>query len=194
MRQLTPAGQQAVSAAAQRYGFSPQATLTMLEALIQGRGSMAQFNHPEFGGPGQWMRGGMAMVGDMFNDELKGRLDGLCSDLAKLLASEPRLFFGAARILQPSRPGASGQWWPLELGSPGSAGAQNGVRYAYFPAAHRLAIDLNGQVTIYDTLDHRIQGFSQQQSMGSGCLGFHSQHGVVNLASLPRISLERLTP
>jgi uncharacterized repeat protein (TIGR03803 family) len=27
----------------------------------------AQFSHPEFGGSGQWMRGGMIMVSDMFN-------------------------------------------------------------------------------------------------------------------------------
>ena len=63
----------------------------MLESLINGRGSMAQFNHPEFGGSGQWMRGGMIMLSDMFNNVLKGRIDGLCHELSGLVANEPDL-------------------------------------------------------------------------------------------------------
>ena len=43
--------------------------------------AMAQFSHLEFGGSGQWMRGGMIMVSDMFNNYLKGRIDGLCNEL-----------------------------------------------------------------------------------------------------------------
>jgi hypothetical protein len=35
--------------------------------MVHGRGAMAQFNPPELGGDGQWMRFGMAMVGDRFN-------------------------------------------------------------------------------------------------------------------------------
>jgi hypothetical protein len=61
------------------------------------------------------------------------------------------------------------------------------VRYAYFPQAHRLAIEVNGRVTVYDTLDHQLGGFSQQQSRGSS-LSFHSQHGLVDVASLPIVS------
>ena len=45
----------------------------MLESVVNGNGAMAQFSHPEFGGSGQWMRGGMIMVSDMFNNYLKGR-------------------------------------------------------------------------------------------------------------------------
>ena len=52
---------------------------------------MAQFNHPEFAGSGQWMRGGMTMVSDMFNNSLKGRVDGLCSELSNVVASQPDL-------------------------------------------------------------------------------------------------------
>ena len=51
----------------------------------------------------------------------------------------------------------------------------------------RLAIDVNGQVTLYDTLDHQIGGFSQQQSVG-GSLSFTSQYGLVDVASLPVVS------
>jgi hypothetical protein len=35
------------------------------------------------------MRGGMVMVGDMFNHALKAKVDGLCSELSSLLAAYP---------------------------------------------------------------------------------------------------------
>jgi hypothetical protein len=47
---------------------------------------------------------------------------------------------------------SSRRWWPAELGFPNGSGAQNQVRYAYFNAAHRLAVELNGHVTVYDSL------------------------------------------
>jgi len=64
---------------------------------------------------------------------------------------------------------------------------QDGARYAYFAEARRLAIDVHGTITVYDTLDHRITGFSQQQSVG-GTLSFSSQHGLVDVAALPVVS------
>ena len=78
-------------------------------------------------------------------------------------------------------------WWPDDLGAPSSVGAQNGVRYAYFPTARRLVVDLNGKVTIYDTQDHQIGGFSQQQP-GSGSFSFSSQLGTVDVSRLPVVS------
>ena len=91
MQQLTPEGQQIVNNLAQRYGFSQDAVTHMLFAVLNGNGSMAQFNHPEFGGSGQWMRGGMLMLGDMFNYSLKGSVDALCSELSQILANQPGL-------------------------------------------------------------------------------------------------------
>src|SRR2546426_1111211 len=82
MPQLTSEGQQKVTELAQRYGVSTEAVLTLLQALVHGHGTMAQFDHRELGGRGQWMPGGMVMVGDMFNQALKARVDGLCADLA----------------------------------------------------------------------------------------------------------------
>ncbi len=221
MRQLSPAGQQIINDIAQRNGFSVDATMSMLDSVINGNGSMAQFNHPEFAGSGQWMRGGMIMVSDMFNNYLKGRVDGLCSELASLIASQPDLIrsgsfqsqiqgggyntgqqqsnygggggssqqqggggFGAASLFVP---GTSNDWWPSDLRHPSSTGAQNNVRYAYFAQARRLVIDVGGTVTVYDTLDHQIGGFSQQQSVG-GTLSFNSQYGLIDVASLPVIS------
>ncbi len=63
----------------------------MLFAVLNGNGSMAQFNHPEFGGSGQWMKGGMLMLGDMFNYSLKGSIDALCSERSQILAEQPGL-------------------------------------------------------------------------------------------------------
>ena len=60
----------------------------MLESVVNGNGTMAQFSHPEFGGSGQWMRGAMIMVSDMFNNSLKGRIDGLCNEVSALVANE----------------------------------------------------------------------------------------------------------
>jgi len=74
-------------------------------------------------------------------------------------------------------------WWPENLGEPSSSGAQNDTRYAYFGDAHRLAVQQGGQVKVYDTGSHRIQGFGQQQSQGS-TLTFQSESGPVDLASL----------
>ena len=194
MRPLTPSGQQAVSQIAQRHGFSVEAVTTMLDAVINGNGSMAQFSHPEFGGSGQWMSGGMTMLPDMFNNYLKGRVDNLCAELAALVTSQADLIQRAssqpqgqdgASLFAPAGP----DWWGPELRWPDSSGAQNGVRYAYFSQAHRLAIEVNGQVTIYDTQDHQIGGVSQQQGQG-GSLSFSSQYGQIDINRLPVLSID----
>jgi hypothetical protein len=65
------------------------------------------------------------------------------------------------------------------------------VRYAYFATIRRLAIDVNGQVTLYDTLNHHIGGFSQQQSVG-GSITFTSQYGLVDVKTLPIISIDNV--
>src|ERR1700719_240855 len=69
-----------------RHSVSADAVRTILRALRHGGGSMAQFSHPDFGGMSQWSPG-MAMVGDMFNMQLKAKLDALCSDIAAHLDS-----------------------------------------------------------------------------------------------------------
>ena len=208
IRQLSPRGQQIVDELAQRYGVSSEAVMAMLQSVMAGGGTMAQFDHPEFGGMGQWTRGGMTMVGDMFNHALKAKVDGLCSELSGLLASEPSLArpassqsqrqsrggrgsaFGDASLFGPEAGGPFDAWGSAELGAPSSTGSQNNLRYAYFPATRRLAVDLNGEVTVYDTLDHRISGVSQQQS-GDASFTFVSQHGLVRVADLPVVPKAR---
>lgn len=180
MQPLTPAGQRLVEELAQRFGLGPDTVFHMLVAVHQGGGSMAQFNCPELGGSGQWMRGGMTMVGDMFNHGLKAAVDNLCNELAGALARE-QIFLPAS--LETSMSGSGGSaWWPGDLGPPFSTGSQKNVRYAVFPG--RLAVESHGAVTVYDTLDHHITGVSQQQG-GDSSLTFSSQHGTVAVSSLP---------
>lgn len=222
MQQLSPAGQQIIDGIAKRYGYSSDAVLSMLQSVINGNGSMAQFNHPEFAGSGQWMSGGMTMVSDMFNNHLKGSVSNLCSELSQLVAAQPDLLrsgsfqsqsqggqqqhnysggydsnarndtaVSGASLFVPPAPGSATNWWGADLRWPNSTGAQNDVQYAYFAQACRLAIRVNGRVTIYDTLDHQIGGFSQQQSYG-GSLSFNSQHGLIDVARLPVVSIDGL--
>jgi hypothetical protein len=204
MRQLTAEGQRIVQDLSGRHSFSVDAVTHMLFAVLNGNGSMAQFQHPEFAGSGQWMRGGMIMLGDMFNSYLKGRVDGLCSDLANVLANQPGLLQSGSFQSQ-SQGGVSHQhqatggvmgssslfvpdpednWWPSALGMPNATGNQNNVRYAYFANQRRLAVKTGAEVWVYDTQDHQIGGFGQQQGMG-GSITFTSQYGNVDLSRLP---------
>jgi hypothetical protein len=162
---------------AQRHGFSADAARAVAEALRHGGGTMAQFNHPELGGMGQWVAGGMLMIGDMFNNDLKARVGALCRDLAAAPGPVP------AAGDQQSSFGQSRSWWPDYLGSPSATGAQNDMRYACFPDRRRLAVMQGGHVRVYDTGEHRIGGFSQQQSSTQD-LSFSSQFGTVRLADL----------
>lgn len=207
MRNLTPDGQRIVNDLANRHGFSTDAVTHMMFSVLNGNGGMAQFSHSEFGGSGQWMRGGMTMIGDMFNGYLKGRVDSLCSDLSNILANQPGLLQSGSFQSQ-SQNGSSNQyqgnggsmgssslfvpdpedhWWPQDLGSPSATGNQNNTRYAYFANSRRLAVKTGGEVWVYDTQDHSIGGFSQQQGSG-GSITFSSQFGTVNLSGLPIVS------
>ena len=196
MLTLSPHGQDVVADLSRRYGFSTEAVIVAMQAVSAGNGTMAQFSHPEFGGGAQWMQGGMTMVGDMFNNALKAKVDALCTELSGLIGN-PALWMTPATARQHSGsspavsiyfpPESSGTGWPADLGSPASTGSQNDIRYAVFPATRRLAIEVNGQTTIYDTLDHQIGGVSQQQGFGAS-LTFTSQYGLVRLEDLPLIS------
>jgi|SRR5215213_9602719 len=205
MRELTPEGRHLVSDIAQRHGVSVDAALTLLHQLVAGHGAMAQFNHPELGGLGQWSQGGMVIVGDMFNHGLKARVDALCTELASLLRNQPSIMAAApsaqfqhqsngqgVSLFVPGGGLSAGVWWPSELGQPSSAGTQNNLRYAFFPAAHRLAVEKDGHVTVYDTADHLIAGVSQQQGADQS-LTFTSQHGLVRVSDLRVVQVSSRT-
>jgi len=194
---LTPQGSQAIEELARRYYVSVDAVMTLLQAVINGGGTMAQFSHPDLGGSGQWMQGGMTMVGDMFNNALKAKVDQLCSELAGLAATQT-LFAPPAPGQQPGHASLSvassgSNWWPADLGTPSSTGSQNNIRYAVFPSAQRLVIEINGQTAVYDTMNHQIGGVSQQQG-GDASVTFTSQFGLVRLTDLPLIPNQGAAP
>ena len=84
------------------------------------------------------------MIGDMFNQGLKHRVDALCNELTDFLRSQPLGGVEAARFqsqrqsggeevsLYVAGTGSASGWWPEELGSPSSTGAQDDMRYACF--------------------------------------------------------------
>ncbi len=207
VQNLSPAGIELVQRLSQQHGLSTDAVTHMLIAVQNGNGSMAQFNHPAFGGAGQWMRGGMTMVSDLFNHQLKNCVNNLCAEISDALNNHQLVPFSGSFQSQ-SQGGSGGQtqaagqigsanslfvpdpsknWWPQEMGSPNAVGSQNNVRYAYFANIHRLAVNTGGGTWVYDTLNHQIGGFSQQQGSG-GSITFTSQFGVVDLSTLPVIS------
>jgi Short C-terminal domain len=182
---VRPEVENAIVDIAQRHGLSREAVLAMLFALHVGGGTMAQFSIPELGGSGQWMQGGMTMVGgNMFDNALKARVDALCSELAQLLAT--------TSVFPPST-FTSANWWPANLGVPSSAGGQNNVRYAIFPSTRRLAIQINGVTKVFDTGEHHIGGVQQQQQGGGyGSVSFTSQFGTFDVSSLAELGTHRV--
>ncbi|MBL4811626.1 MAG: SHOCT domain-containing protein [Rhodobacteraceae bacterium] len=201
MSGLSDEGRNVVSNNVARHGFSEDAVTHMLIAVSNGQGTQAQFNHFEFGGMGQWSMGGMIMIGDMFNNGLKSRVDFLCNDLSNALQNAS-VFAPVASLQSQSQGGygmnnnggtslfvaAPGSSWPEELGFAASQGAQNDMRYAYFPDTQRLAISVGGVMTVYDCGQHQIGGFGQQQS-GDQSLTFTSQFGTVRVADLPIVPM-----
>ena len=198
MQDLTPEGRRAVDDLAQRYGVGTDAVLTLLRALVAGNGAMAQFSHPELGGMGQWSQGGMTMVGDMFNrDSRPGSTGSALSCRACGAASRRRPPIATSRrpraarvgraafsLFVPAAGGSSSNWWPADLGCPEPRAPRTTCAMPVSPSARRLAIQIGGRVTVYDTQDHQVGGFSQQQGPGSS-LTFTSQSGLVRVADLP---------
>jgi hypothetical protein len=182
---VSPEAENAIADIAQRHGLSREAVLAMLFALHVGGGTMAQFSIPELGGSGQWMQGGMTMVGgNMFDNALKARVDALCIELAQLLAT--------TSVFPPST-FTSANWWPANLGVPSAAGGQNNVRYAIFPSTRRLAIQINGGTKVFDTGEHHIGGVQQQQQGGGyGSVSFTSQFGTFDVSSLAELGTQRV--
>lgn len=167
-----------------RHDVPQEAVAEALKALRRGNGTMAQFSHEAFGGMVQWSKGGMSMVGDMFNRATRARFDAVMADLADGVAK------GVDASDKPDGPRTAVQSeaakWPADFGAPASSGSQNDMRYAFFPSSRRLIIDSDRSRKIYDTGDHQITGVSQQQS-GAQSLRFSSPHGDVAVDTLKAV-------
>ena len=79
--------------------------------------------------------------------------------------------------MEPMKPkdAPDSSWWP------------KGWRYAFFPDQCRLAVEQSGEVTQYDTGEHRISRASQAQGGSAGSLRFTSQGGDLDLDSLKKM-------
>lgn len=185
MLTLTPEGQAAIDDIAARHGLSVEAVGVLAKALSLGGGMQAQFNHPELGGMGQWSPG-MIMIGDMFNNGLKARIEGVMIELQQKMRAQPFFAYENAAAASSGFGGGASSWWGPGLGMPSAIGGQNDMRYAYFPATSRLAVDQNGQLTVYDVGDTVIWGFSQQQP-GIGGLSFTTNRGQIGIDSFTAI-------
>lgn len=184
---------------ARETGFSTAAVDAMRRAIARGGGRMAQFDHPEFGGPGQWMRGGMLMLGVPDDRRLHQRVDALCEALAATAdgvrdrhvdrwpASRP----WPSQSSGPDRPApdTGGAWWPASLGDPDASGGQDGSGYAWFAASRRLAVQAGGRVTVHDTGEHRLVGVSQTQG-GAEAMVFTGDRGPIDVARLPIVPVD----
>jgi hypothetical protein len=130
-----------------RTGLSVAALRVLWEALCRGHGRQAQFDHAELGGMGQWMAGGMTMIGDMFNTALAAKVAAACALLAEL---------------GPGQAEPAPGWWPAALGVPDASAGQERIEYALFRAAGRLAVRAAGVVTVYDVSGIEVLGIGMQ--------------------------------
>lgn len=192
-----------IASLARQTGFSVDAVASMLDAIVAGGGRMAQFDHREFGGSGQWMHGGMLMISDLNDHALRERIARLCDALAAWVANDPSLAVqssghggqrqtqssGGATHTQDSRD-RSPRWWPEAFGAPDATGAQDGSRYAWFAGARRLVVEHGGRRTIYDTGPHRIAGASQQQGSSAHAPTFMTESGPIDLDRLPVVGAD----
>lgn len=192
---------------ADHHGFSLAAVSHLADRIRSGRGTMVQFNHPELGGPGQWMQGGMVMIGDLFNQSLQARVANLCQAVATewQASSAPggsqtvQVQFQGSPIAPPNQPvhpwnpmppmnfGPADCWWPSTWGQPAIQGSQNHLDYAYFAPVNRLALRQGATVTFHDTTGYQITGFSQQQTTDSQGLICCSDRGLVAVRQFPRL-------
>lgn len=154
---------QQIESLAAEYNLPVDAVQALWVALQRGNGTAAQFNHPALGGSGQWMPG-MVMLGDMNNYKLKAAVDAICSELSSS-----------------ARPKDSDYWWDTSLGGPSLSGAQNDLRYAYFPQYNLLVVRYKGRVIEYDTSGLNVLGISVQNQS----LMISTPVGVKRVSELP---------
>jgi hypothetical protein len=67
--------------------------------------------------------------------------------------------------MEPMKPMSAPEiWWPKHLGTPSTDGAQNQMRYAFFPQEYVLLVEISGKLSACNPGNHKINGVDQQQS------------------------------
>ena len=128
MKALSEKGKSKTHDLAIKYGLSLETINYLLQAIMYGKGTQAQFNLPELGGEGQWTKGGMTVVEDAYNNSLKNMIDSVCSELAHMLIVDEN--FEESVLEEKKEFFGSGTWWPSEYVSPTSSGSQDNIRDA----------------------------------------------------------------
>jgi hypothetical protein len=146
---------------------------TLLHGLQATGGNQVQFNISELGGMGQWQPS-MVMVGDMFNHELKAKVDRLCTALSALSRQLPREVADTTGTL-------------LGRTQATFKGSQNDSHYTYFAEENRLVIYHEGKNTSYDTTGYPLTGVQQAQNSGGKRLSFTYPGGTVAITDLKEI-------
>jgi hypothetical protein len=171
---------------AQRHVVSEETARRIFECLQSTGGTACQFDIPEFGGHGQWMPG-MVMIKEHANRDLKAKIDGLCSELAAIVqgsdSSAPATLQCAGKgpaVVGRTDMAVGDSWWPATFGRPAATGDQGGIRYAHFPAVHRLLVQRGAHIDAYDTGDYVIAGVAQAQGQPHS-ITFNSNRGPVHL-------------
>lgn len=183
-------------ALAEDYGFATDAVRHLCAAVRDGGGDMAVFDHPEFLGPGQWMRGGLIMITDPGDRVLKNRIDAVCNALSRILraqaseAAAPHRRIRADARAWDTQGNLRQAWWPAEYGDPAVTGETEWLAYAYFDAPRRLAVRRGGQIAWYDTGTHRITGLARDPEGSNDTLVMTSTRAEVPVAMLSPVSVE----
>ncbi|MBO9471851.1 SHOCT domain-containing protein [Endozoicomonas sp. G2_2] len=183
-----------------QYGFSEDAVRHLFEAVTQGGGDMAMFDHPEFHGPGQWMRGGLMMTTTPGDRVLNNAIESLCNRLSALLRAQHAPGQSGYRRISPearawdTSVSPRQRWWPHEWGDPVATGHTDDLAYAFFDDAARMAIRSGDQVDLYKTADHCITGIAQAQQGTSATLVFTTPFGELPLDELARCDDDRNNP
>ena len=147
----------------------------LLRDLQASRGRQVHFNHPDFGGVGQW-RPGVVTISDIFNHKLRAKVDAVCTELAELVDT------GVVERSMDTAP-------VTKYGNPFVKGVQNQFEYAYYPAAKRLVVKSARGNAVYDTSGYQITGVTQQpqQAEATQSLMFNTAQGPITLDSLREV-------
>ena len=105
---FSTADRQLIQTLAQQSHVSEGAVEALFTAVQASNGTAAQFNHPDLGGMGQWMAGGMTMIGDFSNQRLRARSTNFARPLLNICAHSRKRANGASAAVRPSNPRRNG--------------------------------------------------------------------------------------
>lgn len=156
---------------AEKFDISVGTVEQLLIDLQRTEGKQVQFNIQELGGFGQWQANGMIMIGDMFNNSLKDKVNRICQEIAQ----HSQTIKVEKKVNVEQQRNAT------------TKGSQNGMSYAYYFNEHLLEVVIDGQLKKYDTKDYEILGVQQSQNTFGQKLSFSHSKGSIFLTDLKEL-------